>query len=406
MTRQRTPVAPVAAPTRSRSAATPTGTPVPVDAPEVDEEGNIVDLAFDGMSALVTESAGAFGGAFIQRASRSNYYTTYIDTGIFMLDLATLGGIPENAGTMLIGWESSGKTLVASRIVAGAQRKYPGKAVLYVDAENTYDTAWAEKQGVDLERLFIARPPRAEMVIDIIDAAAKTGELSMIIIDSLPALVPDVMATNSAYDATMAKRAQLVGLLCTKLTGIMGDYNGRGDKLTVVFINQWRSMIGGATKGPMKVMPCGHQPRYFASTIIETFNEEKIAQAHDGSMTLATQNTHSFKLRKNKIGNSIREAEFVLVRDPTDPRGAGYIDDAASVITYAKRFDLWSGGGAKQRLEGIDKSFRTLEEGANWLGAQPLSVQNAIRREIISRARSHNGLPGIPPDNYLCGVRA
>ena len=88
---------------------------------------------------------------------------TYIDYerlpfGVFPLDLALGGGIPQGKLSMVFGPESSGKTVLCLLLVATFQKTHPHLAVVWVDAEWAWDPVWAAKLGVDVTKVTVLKP--------------------------------------------------------------------------------------------------------------------------------------------------------------------------------------------------------------------------------------------------------
>ena len=324
----------------------------------------------------------------------------HLETGIFTLDFALLGGIPEGLVTMIYGWESSGKTTTAMRVVGAAQRKYQDKACVWIDAEQTFDNQWGARHGVDTDRLFIAQPESGEHAVDIMDGVLRAQETSLVVLDSLPALVPQAEIDSSAEDSLVAKRSQLIGRMCSKILSATLDQRHRGNFPTVLLINQWRMKIG-VSKGDPRVLPGGMQPKFLATTMFETKNKEHIGRDSRGT-ELVDYNEHSFTVKKSKVGNSLRNGEFVMIRDPEHPLGAGGIDDAATVATYAKRFGLISGGGQSWHIDGVARKFGKLAEIVEFCYADEHEFM-VLKQRVISMQREFMGLKPVPPDGWLAG---
>jgi len=171
-----------------------------------------------------------------------------VSTGSFVLDFQTLGGIPRGRATMIVGERHSGKTTIACKVTASAQRQYPDEAVALVDAEGTFDAVWAAKLGVDLDRLVLFQPETGEAAVDVIDAFIGTREVSMVIVDSVAALTPMAEIESSAEDAHVGLQARLVGGMIRKATAGMIRERRRGHNIGLLFLNQYRSKIGGFAK--------------------------------------------------------------------------------------------------------------------------------------------------------------
>ncbi len=165
-----------------------------------------------------------------------------ISTGSFMLDFATLGGIPHNRISMFVGERHSGKSTMADKVAGNAQRQYPDQRVVKIDVEGTHDSTWAEKNGVDTDELILAQPETGEAACDMVDALVRTREVSLVIVDSIAALTPFKEIEGSAEDAHVGLQARLVGSMIRKATSALIAERNRGHLVTILFINQFRCL--------------------------------------------------------------------------------------------------------------------------------------------------------------------
>lgn len=340
---------------------------------------------------------------------------THVETGIFGLDYGLLGGFQESRVNMLYGWEGSAKTTMAMRTVAASQRKHSDKAVAFIDAEGTYDPQWAAAHGVDNNRLVYFQPETGEEAVDIIEAAIGAKETCAVVLDSVPAIVPMKMIENSAEDKTVAVRASLMGVACSKIIASLSRERGRGHFPTIILINQWRRKIG-VTFGDNRILPGGDQLRFLCSAMVEVKKKPKSLMGDDkfgNESHLA--NEHAFDIDKLKgCGASLKQGEFRMVCSddyvmsdadkqlPDIHLPAGAIDDYKMVINYAKKMGFISGGGSSWAIDGVDNKFRKLQEIVGFLVEEP-DAYVSLKRKMIALKRQENGLPPIPKDGYLLG---
>ena len=167
-----------------------------------------------------------------------------IPTGAFVLDFALLGGIPMGKVTHLIGNKHSGKSMLASKIMGYAQRQMPDRKCVLIDIEKGFEPIWARKLGCDIDNLEVLEADTGEMAADMADAVVQSKETSLLVIDSLAAMVPTKEAESSAEDHHMALQARLIGHVCRKMISDMTKERMRGHDVAVLFINQWRTKIG------------------------------------------------------------------------------------------------------------------------------------------------------------------
>lgn len=345
-----------------------------------------------------------YGVGRIRRASQLPRFN-HIPTGIFLLDFALLGGFAEGLPAMLYGMESSGKTTGAMKAIANFQHKHPNKRVAFVDPENTFDPLWAETQGVDTENLVYADPESGEKAVDLVDAFSRTAEIGMIVLDSIPALVPMKLVEDSAADANVALVARLMGKLCSKLSQSAISERKRGHTVTFLSINQFRARIGGPPAfGVPKMLPGGFQSNFFHMTKVELANYVKLGKDRHGFET-PEFNEHKFKITKSKVGASIRNGEFVMIANPDHELGQGTIMDAKTVGSYAKKLGIITGNSPKIRLEPWDLTFKKQDELFDAI-EKNTQLSNYLKHHCIAKQRENKGLPALPPDGYLVDYNA
>lgn len=280
-----------------------------------------------------------------------------IPTNIFMLDFALLGGIPHNRVTHIVGERSAGKSTLSDKISAGAQRQFPDSQIVKLDIEGTHDTTWSEKLGVDSERLLVVTPETGEHAVDMVDALAGSKEVSLVIVDSIAALVPMREVEASAEDALVGEQARLVGRMIRKITACLIKERMRGHHITMVLLNQFRSKIGGY--GDPRTLPGGRALEFCATLQLIMKNKESMGR-DEFDVEAVVENEHSFLIQKNKMNGGVRSGEFQLRRLPNADKGLGEgdVDDAATMLAYAKKFGAYTGGGSSWKLEFAEDSVK------------------------------------------------
>jgi recombination protein RecA len=327
-------------------------------------------------------------------------------TGVFSVDLGLCGGIAEGFASMIYGFESSGKTLLALLACAGYLRKHPDKIAVFVDAEKLYDKDWAAKLGVDTSRLRVITPDTGEQAIDAISRMMYVDVVGMVVLDSLPSLVPKAVVDRSAEDKTMGALAALLGILCSKIIVAWGRERRRGHRVSVINLNQWRMKVGGFVTGDPRTLPGGRQINHLPTTKIAMRGKEEEEKTDDGdTVRLATE--LFFKFDKTKHGKSINAGAFTVVLGGGHESGLppGSVDDAGTVTVYAFKFGLAGGGPGRYRLADFtDETFRKKENITEWLRANP-HEQKLVRATMIAAMRQRHGMKPLPPDNSLEGLR-
>ncbi len=161
-----------------------------------------------------------------------------IPTGAIALDVALgIGGIPRGRIVEVYGPESSGKTTVALHAVANAQKL--GGIAAFVDAEHALDPEYAKKIGVDTDNLLLSQPDTGEQALEIVDMLIRSGAVSIIVIDSVAALVPRAEIEGEMGDSHVGLQARLMSQALRKIAGALNQTG-----TTAIFINQLREKVG------------------------------------------------------------------------------------------------------------------------------------------------------------------
>src|SRR6478736_3018703 len=197
-----------------------------------------------------------------------------IPTGSIALDVALgLGGLPRGRVVEIYGPESSGKTTVALHAVASAQAA--GGIVAFIDAEHALDPDYAKNLGVDTDALLVSQPDSGEQALEIADMLIRSGALSLIVIDSVAALVPRAEIEGEMGDSHVGLQARLMSQALRKMTGAL---NNSGT--TAIFINQLREKIGVMFGSP-ETTTGGKALKFYASVRLDV---RRIETPKDGTL--------------------------------------------------------------------------------------------------------------------------
>lgn len=222
----------------------------------------------------------------------------FISTGSLGLDIALgIGGVPKGRVIEIYGPESSGKTTLATHIIAEAQKK--GGIAAFIDAEHAFDQFYAKKLGVDVENLLISQPDNGEQALEIADNLIRSGAIDVIVIDSVAALVPKSEIEGEMGDSKMGLHARLMSQALRKLTGTISKTN-----CCCIFINQLREKIGVMFGNP-ETTTGGNALKFYASVRLDI---RRIAQIKDSDEV--SGNRVKVKIVKNKVAPPFRIAEF------------------------------------------------------------------------------------------------
>ena len=334
-----------------------------------------------------------FGDSSMHAASE-HQQPERISTGVFMLDLALLGGIPHNRISMIVGERSAGKSMLADMICANAQRQYPDMKTVKIDTEGAHDTVWSSKLGVDPERQYVFAAETGESAVDAADALVRTKEVSLVVIDSIAALTPMKEIDSSAEDAMVGAQARLVGGMIRRVNAGLITERNRGHFVTVLFINQFRSKVG-VVYGDPRSLPGGKALEFATSVQLIIKNKEQMGKdAYD--VETVEENEHVFDIKKNKCNGGPRTGEFRVRRIANTDLGLreGDVDDASTMLAYAKKFGAYSGAGSSWRLEFWDEdhTFRGLNDAVVSLYSnRPLYEK--LRNFLLCEQSNHLGMP-------------
>lgn len=326
----------------------------------------------------------------------------HIPTTCFLLDLALLGGIPENVASCFTGLPRTAKTTMAMKTAGAFQRKYPDKIVLWVDAENSYDRIWAEKNGIDNDRLIHIDQITGENIIDIVDDLLDNQDIGFVVVDSVAMLNPEVMLTKSAENEHMAIPARMMSKFIRKLVRHLTESTLDGRPLTLLFINQW-TVNPGKLFGDNKEMPAGNRQKYFYEVHVDFSGYKEELNKETGYLD---HSEHRFSIKKTRLGSSILQGEFSLNRDLChEYLEDAEIDDVKSVVTFAAMIDLVQGSGASSKkltssVSGEVLEFRTWDEMYKFLYANPEELAT-LKMQIIKARREANKIRPLPQDDFL-----
>jgi len=288
-----------------------------------------------------------------------------ISTGSLGLDIALgIGGVPKGRVVEIYGPESSGKTTLATHIIAEAQKK--GGVAAFIDAEHAFDKYYASKLGVDIENLLIAQPDNGEQALEIADNLIRSGAIDVIVIDSVAALVPKAEIEGEMGDSKMGLQARLMSQALRKLTGTISKTN-----CCCIFINQLREKIGVMFGNP-ETTTGGNALKFYASVRLDI---RRISQIKDSDEV--SGNRVKVKIVKNKVAPPFRIAEFDIMFGEGISK-AGEIIDLGVDFNIIKKAGSWFSYGTTKLGQGRDAVKRLLLDNPDLMD----ELESKIRAEV------------------------
>ena len=251
-----------------------------------------------------------------------------ISTGIMSLDARSGGGIPRGRITEIYGPEAGGKTTIALQTTAQAQKS--GLTVAYFDMEQTLNPEYMRALGVDWGSLILSQPDTAEQVFEAMEILASTGEIGLMVVDSVPAMQTRQEFEGDYGDANVGSKGRVMAQGLRKLNPKLAPTN-----TALVFINQLTANVGGySPQGPPPDITTGGKAlKYYASLRLDVRRIKSITGAEEAIIGAQTR----VKMVKNKTAAPYQEATFDLIYGKGVSRGSSIIDTAVDLGVIRKK---------------------------------------------------------------------
>ena len=287
-----------------------------------------------------------------------------IPSGSLSLDINLgIGGYPKGRIIEIYGPESSGKTTFALHAIAEAQKA--GGRAAFIDAEHALDPQYAAKIGVNIDDLLLSQPDNGEQALEICEALVRSGAISIIVIDSVAALVPQAEIEGEMGDSHVGLQARLMSQALRKLSGVISKTN-----TIAIFINQLREKVGVMFGNP-ETTPGGRALKFYSSVRLEIRRSEQIKNGTD-----VIGNKTNVKVVKNKMAPPFKNCVVDIMYGEGVSKEGELVDLASEAKIIEKSGAWYSYNGEKlgQGKENVKELFKT---------------NTKLRDEIEKKVRAH-----------------
>ena len=288
-------------------------------------------------------------GSIMKLGENSHLNVDVVSSGCLSLDIALgVGGYPKGRIIEIYGPESSGKTTFALQAIAEHQKR--GGRAAFIDAEHALDPVYAKNLGVNLEELLLSQPDTGEQALEICDALVKSNAISIVVIDSVAALVPQAEIDGEMGDSHVGLQARLMSQALRKLNGTISKTN-----TTVIFINQLREKVGIMFGNP-ETTTGGRALKFYSSIRLEIRKKEQL-KLGDG----VVGNRTTIKVVKNKVAPPFRSCEVDIMYGEGVSR-EGEIVDLASEAGIMEKTGAWYSYNGEKLGQGKENVKMMLKE--------------------------------------------
>jgi len=322
------------------------------------------DKALEQVLADIEKQFGA--GAIMKLGDEEHVEIDVTSSGSLSLDIALgVGGFPKGRIIEIYGPESSGKTTIALQAIAEVQKN--GGRAAFIDAEHALDPVYAKQLGVNINELLLSQPDTGEQALEICEALVRSEAVSIVVIDSVAALVPKAEIEGEMGDSHVGLQARLMSQALRKLSGTINK-----TKTTAIFINQLREKVGVLFGNP-ETTPGGRALKFYSTIRLDIRRAEQIKS---GDQVMGNRTT--IKVVKNKVAPPFRTASVDIMYGEGISR-EGEIVDLASDIDVINKSGAWYSYNGEKIGQGKENVKLLLKENTE------------LKEELERKIREHYG---------------
>lgn len=233
-----------------------------------------------------------FGEPVVMKMGEANTGIKTFSSGRADLDVALGGGYAIGKIIEIFAESGCGKTGLALEAIKSILDN--GGTAAIIDAENALNTEYCEQIGIDVNDLWISQPSYGEQAFQAIRTLINTGEIDLIVVDSVATLIPKAELEGETGEAKMGLMARMMGQGIRQITGAAEE-----NECTVIFINQIRKSL--ASYGNPNTTPGGKALPFAASQRLEVKNKGRITIGDE-----VVGFKQHIKVIKNKVGTPFK----------------------------------------------------------------------------------------------------
>ena len=274
-------------------------------------------------------------GSIMKLGDSTHMKVDVVSSGCLSLDIALgVGGYPRGRIIEIYGPESSGKTTFALQAIAEVQKT--GGRAAFIDAEHALDPVYAKRLGVNVDELLLSQPDTGEQALEICEALVRSHAISIVVIDSVAALVPQAEIDGEMGDSHVGLQARLMSQALRKLSGTINKTN-----TIAIFINQLREKVGVMFGNP-ETTPGGRALKFYSTIRLDIRRNEQLKMG-DG----VVGNKTTIKVVKNKVAPPFKTAVVDIMYGEGVSHEGEVIDLAAEAGIVEKTGAWYSYQGEK-----------------------------------------------------------